>query len=158
MLHFMRRMASSVEVRETTAEELREPIRRAGLDGLPPGVLVYTVEGPFFFGAVEQFERALLSTHGGTHTDPRVLVLALRRVPFMDITALHTLEEVVQHLQRRGVEVLLAGANERVAGKLERAGILDLVGRANVFPDLAQALAARRPAPGQSSTAAPLML
>jgi SulP family sulfate permease len=140
MLHFMRRMASSVEVRETTAEELREPIQRAGLDGLPPGVLVYTVEGPFFFGAVEQFERALMSTH----KDPRILILALRRVPFMDITALQTLEEVVQHLQRRGVKVLLAGANERVAGKLERAGILDLVGRPNVLPDLSQALAACR--------------
>jgi SulP family sulfate permease len=144
MLHFMRRMASSVEVRETTAEELREPIQRAGLEGLPPGVLVYTVEGPFFFGAVEQFERALLSMYGGTPGDPRVLVLALRRVPFMDITALHTLEEVVQHLQHRGVRVLLVGANERVAGKLERAGIIDLVGRPNVLPDLSQALAACR--------------
>jgi SulP family sulfate permease len=151
MLHFMRRMASSVEVRETTAEELRDPIRRAGLDGLPPGVLVYTVEGPFFFGAVEQFERALMSTH----QDPRVLVLALRRVPFMDITALHTLEEVVQHLHRRGVKVLLAGANERVAGKLERAGIVDLVGRAKVFPDLAQALAACPSTSGEASTARP---
>jgi SulP family sulfate permease len=151
MLHFMRRMASSVEVRETTAEELRDPIRRAGLDGLPPGVLVYTVEGPFFFGAVEQFERALMSTH----QDPRVLVLALRRVPFMDITALHTLEEVVQHLHRRGVKVLLAGANERVAGKLERAGIVDLVGRAQLFPDLAQALAACPSTSGEASTARP---
>jgi SulP family sulfate permease len=102
------------------------------------------VEGPFFFGAVEQFERALLSMYGGTPGDPRVLVLALRRVPFMDITALHTLEDVVQHLQRRGVKVLLTGANERVAGKLQRAGILDLVGRANVLPDLSQALAACR--------------
>jgi SulP family sulfate permease len=150
MLHFMRRMASSVEVRETTAEELREPIRRAGLDGLPPGVLVYTVEGPFFFGAVEQFERALMSTH----KDPRALVLALRRVPFMDITALQTLEEVVQHLQRRGVKVMLAGANERVAGKLERAGIIDLVGPANVFPELGQALAASREDAGPGRAAA----
>jgi SulP family sulfate permease len=140
MMQFLRRMASSVEVREATGEELREDLGRNGMEKLPPGVLVYTVEGPFFFGAVEKFEHALTAAHIG----PEVLVIRLRWVPFVDITAMQTLEEVVQHLRARKVRVILTGANERVAGKLERAGIIELVGRSNVFPDLAQALAACR--------------
>jgi SulP family sulfate permease len=140
MMHFLRRMASSVEVREATGEELREDLTRNGLQELPPGVLVYAVEGPFFFGAVEKFEHALTAAHIG----PEVLIIRLRWVPFIDITAMQTLEEVVQHLRKRKVRVILTGANERVAGKLERAGIVELVGPSNMFPDLTQALAACR--------------
>jgi sulfate permease, SulP family len=134
-LHFLRRMASSVEVQEQTAQQLHEEFGHRGLT-FPPGVLVYRVEGPFFFGAVENFERALASTH----TDPEVVILRLRWVPFMDITGLQTLEEVVRDLHRRKVRVMLTGANERVTGKLEKAGLIDLLGRENFCRDLPQAL------------------
>jgi sulfate permease, SulP family len=138
-LHFLRRMASSVEVQEQTAEQLHEEFGHRGLI-FPPGVLVYRVEGPFFFGAVENFERALASTH----TDPAVVILRLRWVPFMDITGLQTLEEVVRDLHRRKVRVMLTGANERVTGKLDKAGLLDLLGRENFCRDLPHALSALR--------------
>jgi SulP family sulfate permease len=151
MMQFLRRMASSVEVREATGEELREDLGRNGLQKLPPGVLVYSVEGPFFFGAVEKFEHALTAAHIG----PEVLIIRLRWVPFVDITAMQTLEEVVQHLRARKVRVILTGANERVAAKLERAGIVDLVGRSNMFADLSQALAACRQTARPPNTAWP---
>ncbi len=134
-LHFLRRMASSVEVQEQTADQLREEFGHRGLV-FPPGVLVYRVEGPFFFGAVENFERALASTH----TDPEVVILRLRWVPFMDITGLQTLEEVVRDLHRRKVRVMITGANERVGGKLQKAGLLELLGRENFCRDLPHAL------------------
>jgi len=134
-LHFLRRMASSVEVQAQTAEQLQEEFGHRGL-AFPPGVLVYRVEGPFFFGAVENFERALASTH----TDPQVVILRLRWVPFIDITGLQTLEEVIRDLHRRKVRVMITGANERVTGKLEKAGLLDLLGRENFCSDLPHAL------------------
>ena len=136
-LHFLRRMAESVEVRQSTVEELARETRSEPGAPLPPGVLVYTIEGPFFFGAAETFERAL----AGTHTDPRTLVLRLGWVPFIDITGLQTLEEVIRGLQRRGVRVLLAGANARVHAKLQKAGILALIGPGNSCDSLATALA-----------------
>jgi SulP family sulfate permease len=134
-LQFLRRMASSVEVQAQTSQQLQEEFGHRGL-AFPPGVVVYRVEGPFFFGAVENFERALASTH----TDPQVVILRLRWVPFMDITGLQTLEEVVRDLQRRKVRVMITGANERVAGKLEKAGLIDLLGRENFCVDLPHAL------------------
>ncbi|MGD8631626.1 MAG: SulP family inorganic anion transporter, partial [Gammaproteobacteria bacterium] len=73
-LHFLRRMSSSVEVRRTTEQELEHELALHGLSKLPPDVLVYMVDGPFFFGAVENFERAL----AGTHTDPKLLIIRLR--------------------------------------------------------------------------------
>lgn len=128
-LHFLGRMASSVKVRAMSEEELHREFGPEEARHLPASVLVYTIEGPFFFGAAETFERAL----AGTHTDPGVLVLRLHAVPFIDITGLQTLEDVITDLHHRGVRLVLSEANERVHGKLEKAGIVDLVGRDNVF-------------------------
>jgi SulP family sulfate permease len=136
MLHFLRRMATSVEVRQATQQELTQEFAHRGLVTLPPGVLVFTVEGPFFFGAVENFERAL----AGTHSDPENLIIRLNRVPFIDITGLQTLEEVIRDLQHRGVNVMLSEANTRVAAKLHKAGIIDLIGGENRFATFDEAI------------------
>ncbi|GFE83755.1 sodium-independent anion transporter [Steroidobacter agaridevorans] len=144
VLHFLRRMASSVEVQQQTHQDLSREFAHRGLT-FPPGILAFAVEGPFFFGAVENFERALAATR----TDPEVLIIRLRWVPFMDITGLQTLEEVIRDLHRRKVRVMLTGANERVAGKLHRAGIVDLIGGENFCENLEQALARLNSAPAQ---------
>ncbi|SDL03422.1 sulfate permease, SulP family [Pseudomonas delhiensis] len=138
MLLFMRRMASSVEVQQLGGAELEGELRGQGVPTLPPGVLVYTIEGPLFFGAAETFERALAKTH----SDPRLLVIRLGRVPFMDITGMQTLEEVIQQLRKRGVTVKLCEANPRVRHKLVRAGIVEAVGRKNYHASFVLALAA----------------
>ncbi|MFZ5960239.1 SulP family inorganic anion transporter [Pseudomonas knackmussii] len=134
MLLFMRRMASAVEVSQQGDAELQGELPNA----LPPGVLVYSIEGPLFFGAAETFERALQQTH----SDPRLLVIRLRHVPFMDITGMQTLEEVIQQLRKRGVTVKLCEASARVRHKLVRAGIIEAVGRQNYHATFALALAA----------------
>lgn len=151
-LQFLRRMASSVEVRQATERELAEEFAHKGMVHLPADLLVFAVEGPFFFGAVENFEQALASTH----TFPKFLIIRLKWVPFIDITGLQTLEEVIQDLQKRGVKVLLAGANERVAAKLEKAGVVELVGKENNFKEFDLALAAVQDSLRESGGTAPV--
>ena len=136
MLQFMRRMASSVEVQQGGEEGLANELHSNGQASLPPGVMVYTIEGPLFFGAAETFERALSQTH----TDPELLVICLKRVPFMDITGLQTLEEVIQQLHERQIVVKLCEANGKVLGKLERTGILRLLGPGHYHQTLGTAL------------------
>jgi SulP family sulfate permease len=128
MLHFMRRMASSVEVVAQDSAVLARAV--------PAGVLVYAIEGPFFFGAVDTLERAL----DHTHTDPRVLILRLGHVPFMDITGIQALQEAVINLERRGVRVLFCEANMRVLRKLLRAGLFPRSAPKRYFGSLAVAL------------------
>ncbi|MEO7493857.1 MAG: SulP family inorganic anion transporter [Massilia sp.] len=136
MLQFVRRMSAAVEVLPQSAPELADALAAHGMQALPPGVLVYAIEGPFFFGAVENLERVLLATH----TTPRVLLLRLRRVPFIDMTGLKTLEEVIGVMQRRGVRVMLCEANARVRDKLTVAGLVALIGRDNYHDQLEGAL------------------
>lgn len=137
ILQFLQRMATSVEVRQATEQELMQELVHKGVSQLPPGVLVFTVEGPFFFGAVENFERALAITLA----DPRILIIRLKWVPFIDGTGLQTLEEVIENLQKRGIKVILSGANKRVFTRLMKAGIIDLVGKENNFEDFSMAIA-----------------
>ncbi|QZA79240.1 STAS domain-containing protein [Deefgea tanakiae] len=135
-LHFLRRMSMSVEVLPQDERQIGVELIQQGLMKLPEGVLVYAIEGPFFFGAVENFERVLAETH----TDPRVLVIRLLRVPFVDMTGLQALDEAIGELRARGVKVLICEANATVMAKMERAGLLVTLGRENYCPDLATAV------------------
>lgn len=120
LLNFFRRMVASVTVNELAPAQVAE-----GLNGststvkLPDGYVVYTVEGPFFFGAIESFESALL--HSGT--DPRGIVLRLANVPFIDMTGLVALKEAIDALEHRGIDVAICGANADVAERIRRADI-----------------------------------
>lgn len=137
MLHFMRRMASSVEVQQVVEHELEEELRTNGHTRLPPGLLIYTIEGPLFFAAAETFERVIAQTH----TDPNLLIIRLKRVPFMDITGLQVLEEVIQQLHKRHIVVKLCEANTKVLNKLDRVGILQEIGPEHYHADFNIALA-----------------
>jgi sulfate permease, SulP family len=120
LLNFFRRMVSTVEVRSLDESELAA---RLPTMAIPPGVLVYTVEGPFFFGAVEEFERAL----GHSGTDPKAIVIKLANVPFIDMTGLVALQDALRALEHRGIPVALCGANGEVQTRLMRAHIAGTV-------------------------------
>lgn len=134
--HFLRRMADSVEVQPANREAMARELQQQGLGDLPADVLVYAIDGPFFFGAAEKFEHALAVTH----SDPHTVLIRLKWVPFIDITGLDALDEVVTALQKRGVRVLFSGANERVHAKMARAGLLDRIGKPHHFASFAEAV------------------
>lgn len=137
-LHFLRRMATSVEVRQVTETEITKEISQHTNAQLPSNFLVLAVDGPLFFGAVENFERAITNTDA----NPEYLNICLKRVPFIDATGLQSLEEVIHNLHKRNITVILSEANELVLSKLCRAGIIELVGEKNNYHTLADAYAA----------------
>lgn len=136
ILQFLRRMAETVEVQVVATADLTTELAAAGLREIPPGLSIYEIDGPFFFGAVEKFEQVLMEIHA----DPKVVILRFHRVPFMDITGIQTLEEVIVKLRKRGVRTLLCGANERVRAKLWKAGVLALLGEQDFHDQFGAAL------------------
>src|SRR3546814_6641196 len=101
MFQFMRRMSASVEVVEHGQASLRQELAEAGLEALPQDVVVYSIEGPFFFGSVDSLERAL----SWTREPPRHLVLRPERVPFIDATGLKRRESTLDKPPQRGTTV-----------------------------------------------------
>jgi SulP family sulfate permease len=120
VLQFLRRMAETVETQPVGSRALKVELLELGVTVLPANVVVYEIAGPMFFGAVENFRRPLLEMR----PVPQTLIIRLDRVPFMDITGIQTLEEVIGKLRKRGVLVLLCEANTRVYAKLQTAGVL----------------------------------
>lgn len=101
-LLFMRRMAEVADMKLVSDEH-----HQVGL--LPPGVVIYEVAGPMFFGAAQKAANVLLGVEKGI----RVVVLDLRSVPVMDATALSNLESSVAQLAQRGIRVVLGGVQKQ---------------------------------------------
>jgi len=107
---------------------------------VPEGVAVFEVQGPFFFGAADKFKTAI----NGIERPPRILILRLRRVPAIDATGMHALEDVCIRAARVGTHVVLSGVQPGPLATLVKAGVADLVGRENVTTDIDSALARAR--------------
>lgn len=141
---FMRRMAEVTDiraVREGMGDETADSLlfqQREG--GIPKGVQIYAVDGPFFFGAADRFREALEQTS----EKPKVLVLVLRRVPTIDSTALQALRHVIRRMKQQGTEIFLVGARRQPLEAMRRAGLVDDIGEGNVLPDIDAALARAR--------------
>jgi SulP family sulfate permease len=135
-LFFMRRMADSVNV-----EQQHDVLPNSAAAGLPivpaiNGVVVYSIDGPVFFGVAEKLERTLAHIQRPATT----LILRMGNVPFVDATGLFALEEIITDFKRHGATVLLVEVRPNVRYKLERSGVITHVGQDNVIETLEQAL------------------
>lgn len=133
MLFFIRRMMQSVIVEEQTSEHLQTELTVDELAALKQkNIMVYKIQGPFFFGVAEKIERALSITH----TDPSIIIFRLRDVPFMDMTGLETFAELLEEFSRRGVIIYLCEANQRIIQKFMNVGLFRWVKQEKVFNSL----------------------
>lgn len=144
-LLFMRRMAETTEVRAILDEiDLNEDadMERGNLEHLtiPEGVEVYEINGPYFFGAGNRFED-IMSRYGDR---PRVRIIRMRKVPFIDSTGLHNLENLCLMSQREGITIVLSGVNPKVEAVLRKNHIDQLLGSENICNHIDLALARAR--------------
>jgi len=103
---------------------------------VPEGVEVYEINGPYFFGIATKFEE--LMAHLGDR--PRVRIIRMRKVPFIDSTGIHNLQTLCEMSQKQEITVVLSGVREEVRAVLERAGFERLLGPKNICPHINAAL------------------
>ena len=141
-LLFMRRMAETTDVHAVLNEiDLNEDadMERGNLEHLtiPKDVEVYEINGPYFFGAGNRFED-IMARYGRR---PKVRIIRMRKVPFIDSTGLHNLENMCLMSQKEGITVVLSGVNEKVEGVLKRNHFERIVGEKNICNHIDLALA-----------------
>jgi SulP family sulfate permease len=105
---------------------------------IPPYTEVYEIDGPYFFGIANKFDD--ISQRIGADGQ-RVRILRMRKVSFIDSTGIHNLEQLYQRSQRCGLTLVLSGVNENVFNTLEKAGLVQLIGRENIRNHINGALA-----------------
>jgi len=149
-LLFMRRMSETSDVRAVYDEiDLNEDadMEAGNLEHLsiPEHVEVYEINGPYFFGAGNRAEEMM--TRFGNH--PRVRIIRMRKVPFIDSTGLHNLENLCLMSQKEGVQIVLSGVTPKVEAVLVKNGFVRLLGRENICNHIDLALARAREITGQ---------
>ena len=146
MLFFMRRVAETTRVSVTTDEidlsDEGEIHHDEEVLTLPRGVEVYEIDGPFFFGIANKFDGIMQSIGD----KPKVRILRMRKVPFMDSTGLHNLESLLRLSHEEHIHVILSGVNERVRGVLAKAGFDQKIGAENICSNINEAVEKARAA------------
>jgi len=144
---FMARMARSFQLHGYAAGT---PEELPNHEHLPAGMGVYEIHGPFFFGAVETFERTMKTVRA----DIRTLVLRLKDVPFIDATGLQALRKAIRVCSERGVKIVLCEGDEKVGRKIRRASIEDAVQNRALFLSFPETVALLEPEPKPEAPAA----
>ncbi len=138
---FLRRVMENTEIKvyseqldiaegsETTIHEVLN---------VAPGVGVYEIDGPFFFGVATKFDELMRTTIG---RKPVVRIIRMRKVPFIDSTGIHNLEVLIKSSQQDGIHVVLSGVKENVRASLVNAGIEKLIGEDHICDHITKAVA-----------------
>lgn len=103
---------------------------------IPKGVEVYEIEGPFFFGVANKFDD--LTREMGDK--PKVRIIRMRKVPFMDSTGINNLEMLCRRAQKERIQIVLSGVNESVSKRLYKSHVPEMIANENICNDIHHAL------------------
>lgn len=140
ILLFLRRVMENTEIHHFGEQiDIAEgqEVNTHEILNLEKGVEVYEIDGPFFFGVATKFDEMMRSMGD----KPLVRILRMRKVPFVDSTAIHNLEILIKASQKDGIHVVLSGVRENVHQVLEKAKIEELVGADHVCDHITKAVA-----------------
>jgi SulP family sulfate permease len=107
---------------------------------VPKGVLIFRVFGAFFFGVVDKLDDELKRAK----MEPDILILRMRKVLAIDATGLQALKDLHYKLKSKGKHLVLSAPHTQPLAVMENAGFIDEIGRDNVCPHIAAALARSR--------------
>lgn len=126
---FLRRVMENTQIKVYSSQldiaEGTETTMHEVLD-VAPGVEVYEIDGPFFFGVATKFDELMRQSMANK---PTVRILRMRKVPFIDSTGIHNLEILINSSRAEGIAVVLSGVNPTVREVLDHAGIDKILGR-----------------------------
>jgi SulP family sulfate permease len=140
---FLKRMNQTTQVSRTTGSinmteemESRSENMQEEVLHLPPGVEVYEIEGPFFFGVANKFDEVMRDLHGHSH----IRIIRMRRVPFIDSTGLNNLEALCSNSKKEKIQIILSGVKDNVREKIERSEIPGIIGKENICDNIHRAV------------------
>ena len=139
-LLFMRRMAETSDVKLVSDIDVEaESDLQSNQDEhlvVPEGIQVYEINGPYFFGAGNKAEELMSSLRDL----PKVRIIRMRRVPFIDSTGIHNLTNICIMSKKQNVDVVLSGVNPKVHAVLEKAHFYDIIGEDHICSHIDLAL------------------
>ncbi len=141
MVLFLRRVAEVTKVSVsrskldlTTGEEAYHSDDIMNIDDR---IEVYHIDGPFFFGVANKFDSVMSNVD---NDPPKVRVIRMKHVPFIDSTGVYNLTGMIQSSQKAGIKVVLSGVRPKVYTSLIAANYEQLVGGDAICKSIEEAL------------------
>lgn len=104
---------------------------------IPEGVEVYEIDGPYFFGIANRFDDIMTHVSGEKYP---IRIIRMRKVPFVDSTAMHNLGMLIQRSHNEGMTIILSGVNDHVHKQLMQGGIEQMMDPHNICANIHFAL------------------
>jgi SulP family sulfate permease len=96
-------------------------------------LLIFGLEGEFFFGATGNLEQHFQTIEDRVDENTRVLVLRVKRVRSPDAVGLTLLEGFLERMKARGVHVVLCGVRAQLYDAMRKTGLAARLGEKEVF-------------------------
>jgi len=140
-LLFIRRMSEVTNIGMITREingdgDDEEDPNSISVRVVPPGVEVFEIQGPFFFGAADRFKEAIRTIEKPVP----VIILRIRNVPAIDATGLHMLKEFLHQCKRESTTLVLSGVHTQPLQAMRKSGLMDEIGQENIKGNIDDAL------------------
>lgn len=138
---FMKRMSEATSIKNASnllelSDGYADKLFEEELNDIPKNVLLYEINGPLFFGASQKFQEVITDLN----QQPKILILRMRNVPFIDATGLNRLKEICRQLQLKGTTILISGANHEVKTELLKANIYAMISKYNIHDNINSAI------------------
>jgi MFS superfamily sulfate permease-like transporter len=124
------------------------PVERPGTQAEVPGVVVVLFAAPLYYVNAEHFRTQMSAALGRGGAATRALVLDVVGMHDMDFTGSLVLTRLLDELSARGIGVGMARAGDHLVQNLERAGLLERIGRQHLYPSVDEAVRSLAPSGG----------
>ena len=131
---FMKRMTEITHVRPWTEADEAEETTRERLKEVPKKTQVFEIDGPMFFATSDVV--ASIPVKAGS----KVIILRMRNVPALDVSALQTLSKVYEFCRGNKISVIFSHVNEQPLSVMKKAGFYDMIGEDSFAPNIDEAL------------------
>lgn len=90
---------------------------------LPKEIRVYEITGPLFFGAADRIAQI------GMKEFTKCIIIRMRSVPAIDVTAMNSLEELYARCEKKGIRLIFSHVNDQPYRVMEKSGFVEKIGR-----------------------------
>ncbi len=127
---FMKRMTDVTKIRSwVKGDEDNDRLKT-----IPECTKVYEIDGPLFFATSDKLGEIPVNE------DIKVVVLRMRNIPSLDISALNVLQDLHSSFAKLGIAVIFSHANKQPLAVMEKAGFIEKVGKENFVDNIDKAL------------------
>ena len=131
---FMKRMSDESEIKGWKYYDPDDDPDGIELKKVPKHVRVYEITGPMFFGDADQLAEVRVKDF------TKVLVIRMRGVPALDVTAMHSMEQLYDKCVKYNIKLVFSHVNEQPMNTMRKCGFVEKVGEENFREHIDDAL------------------